>query len=121
MKCIEQIENKLKVKKENKLILIEKKDDEELAENQILAPRFYTKNGRLYIILRSDILAEFDAFNDALYYLFGLYFAFDLHYPQCFLNLLGLFHEFLFQKFRNIDFPRSTNYKSIVSFLKKHI
>ena len=109
MKCSEHIENKLNVKKENKLILNETKDDEELAENQILGPRFYTKNGRLYVIIRSDILAEFDAFNDALYFLFGLYFVNDLY-----------FHEFLFQRFRNVDLPQSTNYKSIVSFLKKH-
>ena len=53
----------------------------------------------------------FDAFIDALVYLFGIYFCFDLTYSDCYKQALGLFHQLLFQELKYADVNRNLLYR----------
>ncbi len=66
-------------------------------------------------------LFQFDSFIDAFFYLFGLYSAYDLQYPECYKQILGIFHEFLFQGLAKADVMRSTGFMNIISLLNKKI
>jgi hypothetical protein len=100
---------------------LKKKDDEMLSENHVQAPRLYTKNGFLYVVITNEILCEFDSFIEGFFYLSGLYFVYDLKYPDCFRQLMGIFHEFMFSNFKNVDVSRNTDYMNIVSCITKKI
>jgi hypothetical protein len=92
-----------------------------LNQNSIQAPRLYYKDGHLYAIHTSEILNKFDCFIDGFVYLFGIYFAFDLKYPECFKQLLGLFHEFLFLEFPNVEVSRNIGFMNTSSCINKNI
>jgi hypothetical protein len=93
--------------------------ENKLVDNHVCAPRLYLNKGYLYVVVSNEIISEFDSFIDAFYYLFGLYFVYDLKYPECFSQIMGFFHEFIFQGFVNADVQRNTGYMNIVSLINK--
>ena len=92
-----------------------------LKKNEILSPRFYYKNGSLYVIYKSIIFNQFDSFVDGFVYLYGFYFCFDLVYPQCYKQVLGLFHSFLFSNLKNAEITRNLGYINITSNLAEKL
>ncbi len=86
----------------------------------ITAPRLYFKNCHLYVIFTSEVLCQFTSFDEALIYLYGLYFCFDLKYPDCFKQCLGLFHEILFPNFRNVEVARNLGYMNLSCIIGKN-
>ena len=69
-------------------------------------------------IIESFICIDEDntSLNEAIMQLFVYYFIFDLQYPTCFRQILGLFHETLF----NLETPiviKNDEYKNIISKL----
>ena len=108
-----------KIKNSSNLVLVESQE-EHLSDNMVIAPRLYYKSGHLYVIHEIKILQEFDSFIDAMVYLYGLYFVFDLKYPECFKQVLGIFHEFLFKNCQNVNVNRSVSYQHVVSLLNKN-
>ena len=119
VKCFQILEKKMKIKNSSNLVLVESQE-EHLSDNMVIAPRLYYKSGHLYVIHEIKILQEFDSIIDAMVYLYGLYFVFDLKYPECFKQVLGIFHEFLFKSFQNVNVNRSVSYQHVVSLLNKH-
>jgi hypothetical protein len=67
------------------------------------------------------MLQEFESFIDAMIYLYGLYFVFDLKYPDCYKQVLGFFHEFLYKHFQNVVVNRSLAYQHVVSIVNKNL
>jgi hypothetical protein len=121
IKVIESMEKKLKIKNLETLILIEKNNSESLESNTVTAPRLYFKNGYLYVVFTSEILCQFTSFDEALVYLYGLYFCFDVKYPECFKQMLGLFHETLFPNFRNMEVARNLGYMNLSCIIGKKL
>jgi hypothetical protein len=110
---MEKLEKKIKIQDSKALVLIETDGNKCLDENKIMSPRMYFKNGNLSVIYAGSILNNFDSFIDALCYLFGLYFCFDLIYPNCFKQSLGLFHQFFFPQFKNADVKRNVGFVNL--------
>ena len=54
-------------------------------------------------------------------YLYGLYFVFDLKYPDSYKEVLGFIHEFLYKNFQNIVVNRSLAYQHVVSIVNKNL
>ena len=77
-------------------------NDEKFQDNLVLVPRLYYKNGHLFVIYEIQILQEFESFIDAMIYLYGFYFEFDFKYPDCYKQVMGFFHEFLYKNFQNV-------------------
>lgn len=103
IKVIEKLEKKIKIQESIGLVLNETDGNKCLDDNIIMSPLMYFKNGNLSVIYAGCILNNLDSFFDALCYLFGIYFCFDLTYPNIFKQLMGLFHQVLFSSFKNAD------------------
>ena len=58
---------------------------------------------------------ETNSLIDCLFYLFSMYFVFDLKYPECFKQILSLFHVYLFPNFKNIESTRTVDLMSLNS------
>ena len=115
---IEKLEKKIKIKESVGLILNETDGSQCLDDKKILSPRMYLKNGNLSVIYGGQILNHFESFIDAFSYLFGIYFCLDLVYPDIFKQELGLFHQFLFSSFKNVDVKRNLGFVNISSLLE---
>jgi hypothetical protein len=113
IKAMEKLEKKIKIQDSKALGLIETDGNKCLDENKKMSPRTYFKNGNLSVIYAGSILNNFDSFIDALCYLFGLYFCFDLIYPNCFKQSLGLVHQFYFPQFKNADVKRNVGFVNL--------
>ena len=116
--CFKQLEKKLKCKNSQNLVLMESNWNEELGRNDVSFPRLYYTNGRLCVIYQIKTLMEFDSFIDSLVYLFAIHFCFDLEYPDAYKQVLGLFHQFLFKEFKNIDLNRNVGFINVSSILE---
>ena len=93
MRCFQHLEKKIKTKNSQNLILLDNDSGEELTQNSILSPRMYSKDGKFYCIFKESKLNEFSSFIDGFIYLYGVYFSFDLIYPDCYKKVLGLCKE----------------------------
>ena len=125
MRCFQHLEKKIKTKNSQNLILLDNDSGEELTQNSILSPRMYSKDGKFYCIFKESKLNEFSSFIDGFIYLYGVYFSFDLIYPDCYKKVLGLFHQFLFPEFKNVfknaEVNRNLGYINIFSVLSKKL
>lgn len=125
IKCIQAAEKEIKVKGCQSILLIEK-NGTEIQSNTVEAPRIYINNDEIQIIFFDkcssiSLLKETcNCIIDALVILYSFYFSFDINYPECFKQILVLFHSFLFKNFKNGFNQETNNYIQLRSIIEKN-